>query len=92
VQDEHRFRVLHRVDGPVRAAGIVLDNLKHAGTAEALEHLCRVVLIAHLRQRQCVTEAPAHVRRQRHQILVAARDPFERFFFIGHGGSFYLFR
>ena len=29
---------------------------------------------------------------QRHQILVAARDPFERFFFVCHDGILYLFR
>ena len=52
----------------------------------------RIVLVAHLGQRQRITETPTHVGRQRHQILVAARDPFERFFFIDHDGSLYLFR
>lgn len=63
-----------------------------SSTAEALEHLRRIILVAHLCQRQRVAEASAHVGRQRHQILVTARDPFERFFFIDHDGSLYLFR
>ena len=79
VQDEHRFRERHRVDCSIRAAGIVFADLQHADTTEALEHLRCIVLVAHLCQRQRVTEPPTHVGRQRHQILVAAPDLFERF-------------
>lgn len=91
-QDEHRFRKLDRVYRSIGAAGIVFDDLQHAGTTEPLEHLCCVILIAYLRQRERVTETATHVGRQRHQILVAARDPFERFFFVCHDGILYLFR
>ena len=63
VQDEHRFRELDRVDRSIRAAGIVFDHLQHAGTTEALEHLGRIVLVAHLCQRQRVTETPTHIGR-----------------------------
>ncbi len=63
---KHCFRKFHRVDRPVRAANIAFDHLQHAGTTEALEHLGRIVLVTHLRQRQRVTETPAHVERQRH--------------------------
>src|SRR3546814_1299946 len=41
VQDEHRFRKLDRVYRSIGAAGIVFDDLQHAGTTEPLEHLCR---------------------------------------------------
>jgi hypothetical protein len=33
---------------------------------------------------QCVTEELPHVGRKRHQVLLGASDPFERFFFVGH--------
>ena len=87
-----RTNELHRVDRSVGATDIVLDDLQHAGTAEALEYLGRIVLVAQLSQRQRITETPTHVGRQRHQILVAARDPFERFLFIDHDRILYLFR
>jgi len=48
VQDEHRFRKLDRVYRSIGAAGIVFDDLQHAGTTEPLEHLCCVILIAYL--------------------------------------------
>ena len=47
-----------------------------------------LLLFFWMRQRQCVAETPAHVERQRHQILVTARDPFERFLFVSHEGMF----
>src|SRR3546814_21077726 len=47
VQDEHRFRKLDRVYRSIGAAGIVFDDLQHAGTTEPLEHLCCVILIAY---------------------------------------------
>ena len=50
MQDEHRFGKLDRVDRAVRTASIVFYDLKHAGTSEALERLCGVVLIADLCQ------------------------------------------
>jgi hypothetical protein len=42
-------------------------------------------LIAGLSKRQCVPEKSPHVCRQRHQVAVAAPDPFEWLFFAGHG-------
>jgi hypothetical protein len=36
VQDEHRFRKLDRVYRSIGAAGIVFDDLQHAGTTEPL--------------------------------------------------------
>jgi hypothetical protein len=84
VQDEHRFRKLDRVDRSIRAASIVFDDFQHASAAEALERRGRVVLVAHLRQRQRATETPPHIRRQRHQVFVAARDPLERLFLAGN--------
>ena len=58
---------------------------QHAGTAETLEHLCRIGLVARLSQRQRETEIPAHGWRQRDQILVAARNPFKWAFVLAHG-------
>ena len=43
-----------------------------------------IMLIAGLSKRQCVTEKSPNVCRQRHQVVMAAPDPFERFFFAGH--------
>ena len=45
MQDEHRVHKLHRVDRPVRTAGIVVDDFKDTCTAEALEWLCRVMQV-----------------------------------------------
>ena len=55
MQDKHRFHELHRVDGAVRTASIVLDDLEDTGPAEALERLRRVMLIPSLSEIQGMT-------------------------------------
>jgi hypothetical protein len=80
VQHENRFAELDRIDGPVRAAFIVLDDLQDAGAAETLEHLGRTVLFAVLREVQCVAEELANFDGQRQQVPFAAPYPGERFF------------
>jgi hypothetical protein len=37
-----------------------------------------------LREIQGMTEELPHVDRKRHQVLLGAADPFERFFSVGH--------
>jgi len=44
MQDKHCFGELHCVDRTVGAADVVFDNFQYAGTAEALEYLCCVIL------------------------------------------------
>jgi hypothetical protein len=80
VQDKYRFLDFHRIDRAICAAGVVFDHFQHAGTAKALEHFRGIVLVTSLRKGQRVTEQPPYVDRQRHEILVTARYPFERFF------------
>ena len=38
----------HGIDGAISASDIILNNLKYSGTAEALKHLCGVMLITSL--------------------------------------------
>ncbi len=52
---------LEKVLIAVRATWHHLDHFQDAGTAEALEHLCRVVLAAALGDVQGVTEELPHV-------------------------------
>ena len=84
MQDEHSLLELHRVDGAIRAAGIVLDYLKNASTAKAFERLRCVMLTTSLREVQGVTEELPDVGRKRHQVFLSDPDPFERLFFVGH--------
>jgi hypothetical protein len=42
------------------------------------------VLIAGLSKGQCITEKSPNVCGQRHQVAMAAPDPFERLFFADH--------
>jgi hypothetical protein len=37
MQDKHRFRKFHRINGAIRAALIIFDDFKNARTTEALE-------------------------------------------------------
>ena len=39
VQDEHGFLELHGVDGAIRAAGIVCDNLERSSAPESVKYL-----------------------------------------------------
>ena len=84
VQDEHDFLELYGVDGTIRAAGIVFDYLKNAGTAKSFEHLRCFVPTTLLREIQGMTEELPHVDWKRHQVLLCAPDPFERLFSVGH--------
>lgn len=87
VQDEHRFLELHGIDRAVGATCVVLDDFQDAGTAEALEHFRRIVPVAVLGEVQGMPEELAHAGRKRHQVLLAAPDPDERFFLFGHRHS-----
>ena len=60
MQDKHRFHELHRVDGAVRTASIVLDDLEDTGPAEALERRRRVLLIP---SRKTCANRPAITRK-----------------------------
>ena len=61
MQDEHSFLELHRIDSSIRAARVVFDDLKDASTAEAIERLRRVVLVATLGEIQRMAEELPHV-------------------------------
>ena len=84
VQDKYSFVELHGINRAVGTAGIVFNNLKHSGAAKALEHLRGIVLITGLSKGKCVTEESPYVRRQCHQVFVAAGYPFERRFVVAH--------
>ncbi len=89
MQHKYGFGELDGIHRAVGTATGIFNELKHAGTAKAFEYLCRIVLIAGLRQGQRVTEKPPHVGWQGHQVLVAATDPFERFFAFRRGKIIY---
>ena len=84
VKDKHCFGELDGIHGTVGAANIVFHHLKHPGTAKALEHFGCIVLVTRLCQRQSEAEKPPNVRRQGHQVFVAATNPFKGLFVCGH--------
>jgi hypothetical protein len=92
VKDKHRFRELHRVNGAIGTAYIVLDDLKDTGTAEALERLCRVMLIPSLSEIQGMTEELPHIERKRHEVALAPANPDQQLLYFSHFASLYHFR
>ena len=48
VKDEHSFRELDGVDGPIGVALVVLDHLQHAGRTETRHDLGILVLATRL--------------------------------------------
>ena len=63
MKDKYSFFELHGKNGTIGAADIVFYNLKHSGTAKALEHLRGIVLIPGLSKGKCVTEVSPCVSR-----------------------------
>ncbi len=61
MQDKDRFGELNGLDSTIGAASIVFNNLKNSSAAEALEHLCGIVLITRLGKGKCVTEESPYV-------------------------------
>ena len=81
MQNKDSVFKFHRVNGAIRAAGIVLDDFKHTGPAKTSEWLRCVMLFTPLRKIQSVTKELSHADGKGHQILFGAANPFERFFF-----------
>ena len=52
VQNVDPLGNLDRIDGTVRVAHVVFNNLQNTGTAKTLQWLCLVMLLARLRQMQ----------------------------------------
>jgi hypothetical protein len=80
VQHENRFLELDGVDGSVRSTRVVFDHFQYSRAPETFQHLCGVVLFAVLGKVQGVTEELPYANRQRHQVLFAASNPYQRFF------------
>ena len=71
---------------------VVLNDLKDTGTAEALERLCRVMLIPSLSEIQGMTEELPHIERKRHQVALAPANPDQQPLCFSHSASLYQFR
>ena len=78
------IRELHRVDGTIGIAVIVIDHLEHARAAEPGERLDGVVLTAGLSQMKGVSHHVLHILRKCPQLLLAVADPGQRFEVIAH--------
>ena len=87
VQDEYRFFKLDCIDGAVGSARIVFNKLQYACAAKTLQHLCRIVLLAVLREMQSVPEEFAYRNRKCQQIFLAASDPDKRLLGVVHENS-----
>ncbi len=77
MQNENRLPKLDRVDGAVSSVRIVLRYFQNSGSAETLQYLGGVVLLALLGKIQGVTEKLPHRNRQHHQVFLAAPHPIK---------------
>ncbi|NUO88996.1 MAG: hypothetical protein HOQ37_23190, partial [Cupriavidus sp.] len=62
----------------------VLQYFEHSGAAKTLERLRRIVSVTALGKMQGMAEKPPHVERKLGQVLLAAPDPEQWFFFGWH--------
>src|SRR5471032_3372000 len=79
VQYKYCFLELHRVDGTIGAARIILDDFQYAGAAKTMQYLGAVVFVTALGQIQRMAEKRAYLHWQGHQFLLGGADPDQRF-------------
>src|SRR3989344_5292327 len=82
MQHEYCFLEFNRVDGSVRAAAAIRDDLQNSRAAKALKNLRRLVLIAVLRKVQGMTEKLPDGNGQHQQVSLAAPYPDQWFFML----------
>src|SRR5450830_594582 len=79
VQYKHCFLELHRIDGAVSAARIIIDDFQYTGAAKTMQYLGAVVPVTALRQIQRMAKKRAYFHWQGHQFFLGGAYPNQWF-------------